>query len=614
MKLIYISNSKLPASFAHGLQIMQMCAAFAKNGCEVELIVPHRVGAIQEDPFDYYGIERIFKITKVPCIDFIYLNNSKFFFMLQLLSFMLVSRLKLLFRKQDILYSRDYMAGLFFKNLALEIHSLPQNTGRLYRYIYKKTRTLVVLTDFIKERLVKLNINGDKILVASDAVNFSKFDISISKEKARKKLGLPLDKKLIGYVGMLRTMGMEKGIDIAIKSLSETRNSPEDIYLVLVGGLPDDVKYYQELALKQGIPDRIIFTGMVRHDLVPVYLKAFDALIAPFPQNEHYSFYMSPLKIFEYMASGRPIISTTLPSLKAILNNTNSVLVSPGSSAELSGAIVKILKDENFSKNIADQALVDVQEYTWIKRTANILFFIKSLLRNKQAEDQNIKSFSSELSVKEYSKKYLRDGERYVIEKYMLPNSLILDVGCGAGRTTYYISEHGCRVIGVDIAAPLIEQARKSFPDINFRVMDVRKLDFQDSSFDTVFFSFNGIDNLASLSERKGAMEEMKRVLKPGGFFIYSSHNGLAIPRTKTGWKIVLNNLGRLSFGPHWRFEEYDFGKLIQYYNNIWSEKNSLLSAGFKNIKIIGNSKKILAAPNFVLAFLDKFPIYITQK
>lgn len=229
-------------------------------------------------------------------------------------------------------------------------------------------------------------------------------------------------------------------------------------------------------------------------------------------------------------------------------------------------------------------------------------------------EQDNIDSFSSELSVKEYSKRYLRAGEEYVIKKYMPAGSLVLDAGCGAGRTTSYISENGCSVVGADISAPLIKKAKDLYPDIDFQVMDARNLDFEDNSFDVVFFSFNGIDNLASLQERNRAISEMKRVLKPGGYLIYSSHNALAIPRTKMSWKILFNNFGKLRIGPHWRGEEYEFGKLIQYYNNLWNEKARLRALGFRNVEAIGNSAKILRAPDLILAFLDKFPIYIAQK
>ncbi len=613
MKLVYVSNSKLPASSAHGLQIMQMCAAFSESGFDVELVSPMRSGSPDQDPFDYYGVERKFKITKLPCIDFLHQRGNRFTFLLQLATFLAVARLYLLFKRYDFIYSRESSVGLLFRMAVLEIHSLPKNYGGFYLRALKNADAVVVLTSFIKERMVKSGVSAGKIIVAPDAVNLEKFNIDVSKEDARTELGLPHDKKLVGYVGMLRTLGMEKGIDVALKAFSGLK-AEKEIVLVLVGGHPEDIDHYRSIAKSSGIGDAVIFTGMVRHDLIPKYLKSFDVLIAPFPENEHYSFYMSPLKIFEYMASGRPIISTALPSLKEILNSFNSVLVSPGSSDELGRAILKVIGDGNFSKNISDQALNDAHEHTWRKRAGKIADFFGGASKSDDIERMNIESFSSPSSVREYSKKYLRAGEEHVIREYMPSGSDILDLGCGAGRTTTFIHEKGCDVVGVDISGPLVDQARKNFPGIDFRVMDARKLGFKDGSFDAVFFSFNGIDNLASLSERRRAMSEIKRVLRPGGFFIYSSHNSLAVPRTPTGWKILLNNLVRLRLGAHWRKEEYEFGQLMQYYNNVWSEKRGLSAAGFRNIRMIGNSRRILNAPDFLLAFLDKFPIYIAQK
>jgi len=613
VKLIYISNSKLPASWAHGLQIMQMCAAFAKSGHDVELLAPRRVGTIQRDPFDYYRIERSFKITKIPCVDFVFLGGNKAFFIIQLISFLFFCRLKLLFRSYDVLYSREPLVGGVFKGVFLEIHSLPKNMSNFYVRMLNRSRGTLVLTRFIKERLVQRKIPVNKILVVPDAVNLEKFDITVSKEDARKKLGIPVDKKIIGYVGMFRTLGMEKGIEVLIQALVELKDHKE-IILVLVGGHEEDINFYKNSAQKEGVADQIIFTGMVMYDVIPLYLKSFDITIAPFPDREHYRFFMSPLKIFEYMASGRPIVSADLPSLRDILNNSNSLLVSPGSSKELGAAIIKILGDSSFSSRIAAQARADVEKYTWDKRANRILFFIESIIKNKEAERENIQSFSSDLSVQEYSKRYLRAGEEYIIKRYMPAGSLVLDVGCGAGRTTSYIQEAGCGVVGVDIAAPLIREAKKNFPTIDFRVMDARKLDFKDMTFDTAFFSFNGIDNLMSFDERTNAIREIKRVLKPGGFFIYSSHNGLALPRTKTGWKIILNNLRKLRVGPHWRIEQYNFGIVTQYYNNIWNERARFVRLGFTNIEMVGNSKKLLKAPKSILAFFDKFPIYVAQK
>lgn len=231
----------------------------------------------------------------------------------------------------------------------------------------------------------------------------------------------------------------------------------------------------------------------------------------------------------------------------------------------------------------------------------------------ENSKEKNIQSFSSPEAVKAYSSGYLRSGENYVIQTYMLPGYRVLDVGCGAGRTTNYIWRNGCQVIGIDLAAPLIARAKALYPEIDFRTMDASKLDFPTGAFDVVFFSFNGLDNFCSMPDRHEALRELLRVLKPGGFLIYSSHNGLAIPRTRSGWKSLAKNFWRYRIGPHWRVEEHGFGKLFQYYNNVWNEKSQLKKLGLSLEKVVANGK-VARLPAWLLPFFEKFPLFIIKK
>ncbi len=392
MKIIYIANARIPTEKAHGLQIMQMCQVFAENNCAVELIVPRRVNSIKQDPFSYYGVQKIFSCVRLPCLDFIFANESSFFFWLQTITFLLSAGFFLVirpllacsgcvFKKYDILYTREQMVGLFFSGHTLEVHSLPKKVRRAHLFLWKRAGRFVVLTSFIKKGLVEHGIDPDKIIISPDGVDPAKFDISISKKEARQKLGLPENIFLVGYVGMLRTLGMEKGIDTVIQAIGRTEN--REAKLVLVGGSPEDIDFYKRLAVTFEVSDRVFFIGRVSHTLIPIYLKAFDALVAPFPENEHYKYYMSPMKIFEYMASGRPIISTRLPSILEVMGNGEALLVSPGNVTELAQGIDKVLSDQDFATALSDKALTAVSNYTWDERVKKILQFIKISSKNK---------------------------------------------------------------------------------------------------------------------------------------------------------------------------------------------------------------------------------------
>ncbi len=374
MKLVYIYNSRMPIANAHGLQVMQMSEAFVQNKTEVQILAPMRVNTIKEDPFSYYKIKKTFDIKKLPTLDLINIFPVNIVFWIQTVSFLISCKIFLVKQKYDVIYTREQAVGLFFKDFVFEVHSLPKKIRAYHKFIWKRARCLIVLTPFIKDRIVESGISPDKIMVSPDGVKLEKFQIEESSEEAREKLNLPKNKKLIGYVGAFRTLGMEKGLDIAIRAMSILPD--KDASLVLVGGHPADIEYYEKMVHELGLSDRIIFVGRISYELVPLYLRAFDILTAPFPQNDHYSYYMSPLKIFDYMAANKPIVSTNLPSLEDIIGDGEALLVSPDSIEDLADGFAKVLKDEELRKSLSSKAFLKIQELTWEKRAKRILDFI----------------------------------------------------------------------------------------------------------------------------------------------------------------------------------------------------------------------------------------------
>ena len=107
------------------------------------------------------------------------------------------------------------------------------------------------------------------------------------------------------------------------------------------------------------------------------YISASSILLMPFPFTTHYAYYMSPLKMFEYMGSKRPIIATNLPSIIEILEDKkNAILCEPDNPKDLADKINWVL--ENDCTDIVNQAYEDVQEYTWDKRAENIKNFMEN--------------------------------------------------------------------------------------------------------------------------------------------------------------------------------------------------------------------------------------------
>ena len=208
-----------------------------------------------------------------------------------------------------------------------------------------------------------------------DGVDMEIFDINISQEDARRKLDLPLNKKILAYTGKFKTMDRDKGINNILNALKILNN--KNIIFAAVGGSDQEIDYYKKKAKEFGVIDQVVFKGLSPQSDLAVCQKAADILMMPFPYNRHYAYYMSPLKMFEYMAAKRPIIVTDLPSIREVLNENNSVIVKPCDSEDLAKGINNILDSQDLAEKAAMQAYKDVDKYTWERRVEKILNFVK---------------------------------------------------------------------------------------------------------------------------------------------------------------------------------------------------------------------------------------------
>jgi len=387
MRLIYIANARIPTEKAHGYQIMKMCESFARRDFSVELIVPERKNKIKEAPFVFYDLKENFKIRKIKCFDFIgaFPKWGRVSFWLQNVFF----NFYLFFAKLEkdvVFYTRSALVVLVLRlrgrKVFFESHSIAKNRKVGHKFLLGKKARIIALTKEMKRIYCQLGFNRENILVAPDGVDLKIFGGEISKEEAEMKTNLPADppvgqagKKIIGYFGRFRTMGEDKGLAGIIETLVVL---PKEVCLLAVGGSLAEIDFYKNLAVKNSVSDRVIFKTAVARTELPFYQQACDILLMPFPDTEHYRFYMSPLKMFEYMASERPIIATDLPSIREVLNEKSSVLIKPDNPNELAVVIKKLVHNPVFGAALAKQARKDVENYTWEKRAEKISQFIKS--------------------------------------------------------------------------------------------------------------------------------------------------------------------------------------------------------------------------------------------
>jgi ubiquinone/menaquinone biosynthesis C-methylase UbiE len=253
-----------------------------------------------------------------------------------------------------------------------------------------------------------------------------------------------------------------------------------------------------------------------------------------------------------------------------------------------------------------------------------------SLLNKKPAEEKNIDAYSSSDIISYYSRQeaHLQPAERTVLEllRTTLPQSTMLDIGVGAGRTTSFFAPLVKQYTGIDYAAGMVEVCKKLYPGYRFEEGDVRQLKFNSTTFDFVLFSFNGLDSISS-SDRSIALKEINRVLKPGGCFVFSAHNlkatGYLFRYTgfnpKSWYKtFVLRsvNKGYRTFPDKNEMVVFDgtLGyQVSNYYINPNHQLKQLADAGFINVSMIGQSGKQLAEAQ-VLVSSDKWIYFICYK
>lgn len=141
----------------------------------------------------------------------------------------------------------------------------------------------------------------------------------------------------------------------------------------------------------------------------------------------------------------------------------------------------------------------------------------------------NVARYADPRSVEYYSRNpgLWAIEERLIREFVPPPPASILDLGCGAGRTTYSLRSAGWRTCGLDLSEPLLRAAQRRFPGLPLLQADATALTFASHTFDAALFSFNGIDDIHPESARERCLAEAYRVLRPGGVIILSTHNML---------------------------------------------------------------------------------------
>ena len=385
MKIVYITNARLPTEKAHGVQILKMIQAFSGLGNQTILIHPKRHQkeiSHKTNVFKFYGIEKTFEVKSLKFIDPYIFRPFMPKFLYRFFSFLIDFMWGIFSVNYSKKYNPDFLIfrdntpfGLFFSYLlripsVIEFHDMPPFISkRIFKFVLKRSKIIKCFGVTKKLSLDLENYFGfdnNVIKVLHDAVDLEEF---INKPEINNTSSKPI----LTYCGSL---SYEKGTDLLIEAASKL----EGFQIIIVGGLGTDVKIYSEKARNLNV-NNIRFIGQVLPFEVVNYLNSSDILLLPSSGKSKKSReYTSAMKLFEYLATGVPIVASDIPSNTEILTeNKNCILFNSDDSDNLSQEVKRLWKDYSLREKISKNSIELSRQFTWKNRCKAIIDEIREI-------------------------------------------------------------------------------------------------------------------------------------------------------------------------------------------------------------------------------------------
>ncbi|MGB9639891.1 MAG: glycosyltransferase family 4 protein [Anaerolineales bacterium] len=414
MKIAIIAPSAMPSRRANTIQTAKMAQAFARLGHEVLLIAspasPFRSKADETSspltvesgesfatsPFmgkgwgggwnssfaHHYGLDTPFQIAYLKPLPAL----RRYDFALR--SLILAQRWQ-----ADLIYTRLPQAAALSSLLGIqtifEIHDFPQGAAATWLKIFlhgKGASHLVTITHALADSLhlafpqISISPQASQthpfLIIAPDGVDLERYTPMLTPDQARQQLqshGFSLPSQFIaGYTGHLYA---GRGIDLILQLAQQL---PE-VFFLLVGGEEADRQRWQKTQHQLHLSN-ILLRGFVPNAELPLYQMACNVLLMPYQEQVaassggNIAAYLSPMKLFEYLASGRPILASDLGVFHEILNPENAILLPPQDLAAWSNAISELRNSPQKREQLGQSARQTALRYSWEERAHHILY------------------------------------------------------------------------------------------------------------------------------------------------------------------------------------------------------------------------------------------------
>jgi glycosyltransferase involved in cell wall biosynthesis len=396
-RLIYLAPSDVLIPRVDRQCTMQFAEALARAGVDIEVVcleveLEYDEPTRDRDLFDVYGIATRFKVTSLPSRGRQSRGGAGPVW--RALSYSRYVLWDLFARRRvvggpTILYLRNYLLALPFLAakrllrtrpiLLFEVHVPPARSFQ--RWVLRHVDGIVAISGVLQSRLSEnLGVDASRILVAHQGIKLELIEsMRLERDEARARLGLSTTKTLAVYTGKVYDGYGE--IDLLLQT---ARRLPDDVQLIIVGGREDHVHLLRERTRTEG-PDNVRFIGFVPPSEAFHYQMAADMLLSYYPGNIDLNDFRSPGKLFEYMASGNPIVTADYPSLREVLGDDAAIFVERDNPDALARAVEQLVRDTATGARMARNAYDRVQEFTWQRRAEEVIAFadrLRSSVRN----------------------------------------------------------------------------------------------------------------------------------------------------------------------------------------------------------------------------------------
>jgi glycosyltransferase involved in cell wall biosynthesis len=375
VRIAYLARSIVPSRNANSVHVMKACQGYVRLGHRVTLWLPAWREGVEPgvgDLHDFYGVEPSFAVRRVP------MPSRR-----RLQAAWLSAVIPLLARigRPALVHSRSLTAAwgaacLLRMPTLFETHGpRPENPRRGWLFdelaASPHLRGVVVITRALASLVAPRLPPAANLIVAPDGVDAAWLTGAPTREEARQGLGLAGEARRIAvYTGQLYA---GRGVGLILEA---ARRRPDHLF-ALVGGRPGDVERCRERAGGLG---NVLVAGFRPPAEIPAWLAAADALLMPYAERVAVAgggdtaAWASPMKMFEYLAAGRPILASTLPVLGEVLTDGANALLLPHDRPESwSDALARLAAEPLLADALSARARRDAEGYTWEERSRRLL-------------------------------------------------------------------------------------------------------------------------------------------------------------------------------------------------------------------------------------------------